>query len=425
LALVIGLLLVGCGRGEDEEARSGGQTRLSGPPITVWVPVGDEGKQPRAAIDEWNRTQAVKVRAQDVPTGTTSEDVVLSAIAARSTPDVYLGAAPVAVPQYAGGQGLLDLGNEFPDAREFVSGRSGERILEQYSTPEGGLFQVPWRTNPVMVFYNARLFRRAGLDPDSPPRTYSQFLAAMEQLDRAGVTPITQSIDQTWWHRFFDFYPTYLAAGQQTLLSKDGRQVAFNAQAGQQALGFWREVFERKFNPRSAVTLDDNNPFNRGRAGMFVAGPWNIPLIRPGVADDVRATTVPVPDGADTENVTTFGDIKSVVIFSTTKNKRASWEFVKFFLSEGNDRAFLEQANQIPLRSGIGEQVSDRVYTKTPLLRPFAEQVDNVLDIDNNGAGVDVMTQVSLAYQSGAIFQREPVSAALAEAAEKARSELE
>src|SRR5690606_4758753 len=37
-----------------------------------------------------------------------------------------------------------------------------------------------------LIFYNKKLFREAGLDPESPPVTYSEFLKAARQITEAG-----------------------------------------------------------------------------------------------------------------------------------------------------------------------------------------------------------------------------------------------
>ncbi len=64
--------------------------------------------------------------------------------------------------------------------------RTGDRA-DQYKSPDGKFYQMPWKSNPVMIFYNKDLFTKAGLDPDNPPlATYDEFLATAQEARRQG-----------------------------------------------------------------------------------------------------------------------------------------------------------------------------------------------------------------------------------------------
>ena len=87
---------------------------------------------------------------------------------------------------------------------------SGDRA-EQYRSPDGGLYQMPWKANPVMIIYNRAIFEEAGLDPDNPPlATYDEFLATAQTLvDEGGVqAAIWPSPAGEFFQPWFDFYPT-------------------------------------------------------------------------------------------------------------------------------------------------------------------------------------------------------------------------
>ncbi len=46
------------------------------------------------------------------------------------------------------------------------------------SRPMAMYYQMPWKTNPVMILYNTAMFEEAGLDPENPPLgTYEDFAA--------------------------------------------------------------------------------------------------------------------------------------------------------------------------------------------------------------------------------------------------------
>ena len=64
------------------------------------------------------------------------------------------------MPQFQKAGGLVAL-DGFEDSAAYVTERSGERA-EQYRSPDGNLYQMPWKANPVMIFYNKEMFKRPG-----------------------------------------------------------------------------------------------------------------------------------------------------------------------------------------------------------------------------------------------------------------------
>ena len=54
----------------------------------------------------------------------------------------------------------------------------------------GKTWIYPFETRIFPVVYNKELFKKAGLDPEQPPTTWADFLAAPEKLKAAGIDPI-------------------------------------------------------------------------------------------------------------------------------------------------------------------------------------------------------------------------------------------
>ena len=61
---------------------------------------------------------------------------------------------------------------------------------------DGKNFGVPWDMGMVGWWYNKDLFAEAGID--APPTTWSEFLADVETLKAAGITPISLGEGDTW-----------------------------------------------------------------------------------------------------------------------------------------------------------------------------------------------------------------------------------
>jgi len=389
--------------------------------ISFWYATNpNETDYAKEVVAAWNESHDVQVDAQPVPAGNSTEEVVLAAIAAGTTPCAFANLAPAAVPQF--GNALLNLSASLDDAEDFLIERSGQEIVDQYRSADGDLYQVPWKVNPVMIFYNTAKFEEAGLDPDNPPQTYSEALEAMGALKDAGITPIQPSIDQTWYERWFDWYPLYLAAGNQLLLNEDATEAIFNNEAGQAAMGFWREVYANEYAPQATAQQDT---YSQGEVAMRIAGPWAIPQIEQGgLLESTAVMSVWIPDDVTPpgELPNTFADAKNIGIFSNCDDQEAAWEFVRFYVSEENDVKFLQMTQQIPLRQNIDEIAGADTFSSHPLLQFFARQSEFTLNVDQSEHLTDIFGIISQAYQAAAIYGEASVEDALNDAASQVNS---
>ena len=196
-------------------------------PITIWYSNNAQevawGKQ---VVASWNTAHAdQKVTAQEIPAGKTSEAVISAAITAGNAPCLVLNTAPFAAGQFEKQGGLVDL-SKFPDGNSYIEGRSGTLADQYKSAVDGDFYQLPWKSNPVVIFYNKKLFAKAGISTSDPGlSTYAGFLAAARKVVRTGAAKV--AIQPAPTSEFFqmdtDFYPLYTAASGGTPLVKGGK----------------------------------------------------------------------------------------------------------------------------------------------------------------------------------------------------------
>ena len=275
--------------------------------------------------------------------------------------------SPAAVPQFQRAGGLVPL-NSFPGGEKYARERVGDRV-DQYFSSDGKLYQLPWKTNPVMIIYNKELFEKAGLDPENPKlATYDEFRRTAETLHRElGIAAIWPSADQMFYQVWFDYYPTFIAAsGGEQLIDENGK-ANFDSDIGIEVGEFWRSLYDAGVIPQESATVD---AFAEEKSAMSLVGPWAV-----AVDGDVDwgVVPVPIPDGTPPEDIYTFSDAKNVSIFSACKNQKTAFDFMKFATSEKSDEALLEATGQMPLRENV-QQVYAPYFEENPSYVPFAEQ---------------------------------------------------
>jgi multiple sugar transport system substrate-binding protein len=91
---------------------------------------------------------------------------------------------------------------EILSAEDIAANPNAQETLYQGQTWNFPLYQFVY---PIV--YNKALFEAAGLDPESPPTTWQDFIAAMEALKGSGVTPFALGLKD-------GFGAEILAAGQ-------------------------------------------------------------------------------------------------------------------------------------------------------------------------------------------------------------------
>jgi len=86
------------------------------------------------------------------------------------------------------------------DPDQFIPGVKG-----YYSFPDGRMAAMPWNSSTAVLWYNKDAFRKAGLDPDNPPRTWAEVREAAAKIKAAGAAEIPLSCAWFTWTQFEQF----------------------------------------------------------------------------------------------------------------------------------------------------------------------------------------------------------------------------
>ena len=418
LAVAVGsVLLTAClsdGGGPPESANT------SRGPIEIWLSTNPEevawGEEVVAA---WNSQHPdEKVTAQQIPAGKTSEEVIYSSIVAGNAPCLVLNTAPSAVPQFEKAGGLVPL-DTFPDGDSYVEERTGKQLADQYRSPDGRFYQIPWKVNPVMIFYNKKLFAEAGLDPDNPPlKTWDEFLQTSRTLVQKGVAhaAIWPAPSSEFFQSWFDFYPLFAARTQQQLV-EDGK-ATFDSPDGVAVGKFWRTMYAEKLAPQEKYNGDS---FKDGQAAMAIVGPWAISVYKDSV--DWGVVPMPTEDGKPADQIYTFSDEKSMAIYYACEHRLTAWDFAKFATSEESDGRLLELTGQMPMRKNLPE-VYASYFAEHPEYVQFADQASRVVEVPNVPNSTEIWQEFRNAWTASVVFDDESIDKAFADAAARANELL-
>jgi multiple sugar transport system substrate-binding protein len=374
-------------------------------------------------VGAWNAQHPdIQVKMQPIPASRSTEEVLLAAIAARTTPDVAANIYPGAISQYVDAGGLYEH-DTLPNFMDFMMARSGEAVVRLYTHPSGHVYQIPWKANPVMFAYNVTLLEEAGIAPEDLA-TYSGFLEAARKVKETWGGEkflYAPTVDVTWWQRFFDFYTLYIAAsGGQTLLDAEG-EVIFDNEAGQEVFGFLGTLFSEGLAPKGQTS---RNRFFEGTALIEPAGPFTMPFYERNAPEGFVFDLMPppVPDRLAGEPVFTYGDPKNIAIFSTSRHPEEAWQFIQFILSPENDAHFMELTGQIPYRVGMeSDPLFAGMITERPMIQHFVEQNARTRGVDDTPYLIEIFDAISREYEAAVVQGARSPEDGLRRAAQTAR----
>ncbi|GII75842.1 sugar ABC transporter substrate-binding protein [Sphaerisporangium rufum] len=406
---------VACGEGGGGGGGDAGQAAAKRGPINVWLSNNpEEVTWGKAMADAWNTAHAdQKISVQEIPAGKTSEEVIGAAITAGNAPCLIFNTAPAAVPQFQKQGGLVPL-NDFPDGASYVEARTGETAA-QYKSPDGKYYQLPWKSNPVMIFYNKKLLKKAGVDPEKPPlATYDEFLATARKIvsSKAADAAIYPAPTSEFFQSWFDFYPLFAAESGGKQLVADGK-AQFDSPEGQRVATFWKTLYDEGLAPKEKYNGDS---FADGKAAMAIVGPWAVSVY--GEKVDWGVAPVPTSTGRSAEEITTFSDAKNVAMYSACQNRATAWDVLKFATGQEQDGALLKATGQMPLRKDLPTTYAD-YFTGKPEYKTFAAQAARTVEVPNVPNSITIWQTFRDAYSSSVIFGKTPVADAFKAAREK------
>ena len=293
--------------------------------LDLWT-IDDPGEYHYVLADEFMKANPdITINVRTVQFEDMVNDLA-RAVATGSGPDItYIDNPEVAL--FASRNLLLDL-------TPYIEKSSVIKVDDIFPGPlasvsyNGGIYGIPRGANTIALYYNADMYREAGLDPDNPPQTWDQLYEAAKALTNPekNVYGIAFSAVATE-EGTFQFLPWLQMTGG------DYDNVA--TEGGARALNVWKKLLdERLASPDTLIRgqFDSTGTFNTGNAAMSISGPWELPRMSAEAKFDYRAALLPIPEeGATRASALGEGDN---VILANSDNPEEAFKFVEFLYAQ-------------------------------------------------------------------------------------------
>jgi multiple sugar transport system substrate-binding protein len=237
-------------------------------------------------------------------------------------------------------------------AAAFAPGRFFKTALETFRY-QGRAYALPWNGGEVMIYYNRKLFREAGLPPPAPDWTWDQFLAAAQRLtrDRDGDGRLDQfgfelpgvPIALGW----MNLLPWIWGAGGD-LLDPAMTRCTLAEPAAIRGMQFIHDLrFRHHVAPATTEFSGTGGGvlFMTGRLGMMADGVWRLTFMRQTDLDWDVARMPRGPAGRFSR-----GTWDGLAIYRGSRHKPEAWRFMQYVLGERGQYHVASSGRALPPR---------------------------------------------------------------------------
>lgn len=265
------------------------------------------------------------------------------------------------------------------------------QVREYYNVGDD-IWGIPWNSSNPVLYYNRGMFEEAGLDPDSPPRTFAEVLEACEAITAA--LPNLQSC--TNWP-MVAWFPEQWVAMQNVLIADNdnGRsarasEVFYDSDAMLFVAEWWQEMADRGFYSYTGSASNYT-----GEAGLFItrrtamtinstAGLTNFISLSDRFGIDLGVGRLFIPHEDATAGVTVGGASVWISAGHSDAELEAARDFVFFLTNTENNIRWHQGSGYFPNRTSALEQLeADGWFEENPF---FAVAIDQLRESEVNVA---------------------------------------
>ena len=330
---------------------SGGTSSDSGKnqTITFWnVFTGSDGDILREIVSKYNseNKDGVKIEMTIMPNDQFQQKLP-AAIATNTAPDMVLFGVEY-MASYVKSGSLEDI-SDFWDTMGVDKSNFYDNVVKQCQV-DGKQYGIPMQYNVSYLYWNKDLFKAAGLDPESPPKTldelasYAVKLTIPSKKQYGLLLPIGVT------------YPQFLWANGGDVDDPSTNKNLLNSDANLKTLEWMRDLaVNKKVTPKGITGSEADTMFQNGQAAMYMSGPWQINGLR---TQGINFGVTSVPKGSAGAYSPAGGCAFEIPAGTSAEKKAAAYKFMKYWLSDEILKTWSKK-NGFPVWSKSLEQQDD------------------------------------------------------------------
>lgn len=233
--------------------------------------------------------------------------------------------------------------------------------LMENSTFDNKVWSIPFQRSTIVMYYNKEHFRKAGLDPEVPPATWEELVAAGKKLTAADKSQWGLMIPSTG-------YPYWmfgaLAKQNDQVLMENGNKTFFDAPKTVEALEFWKSLSqEYEIMPKGTIewgTLRQN--FLDQKTSIMWHSTGNLSVVKAKANFDFGVAMLPAGKKRGTP---TGGGNFYVFKNATDAERQASIKLMKYMTAPTRAAIWSEKTGYMGVSPAAYETDELKAYVKS------------------------------------------------------------
>ncbi|MEU1397651.1 ABC transporter substrate-binding protein [Micromonospora zamorensis] len=285
---------------------------------------------------------------------------------------------------------------------------------------KGGLYNnkrygIPLDMHPLGFYYNKSVMQKAGLDPNKPPTTKDDYVAALTELKKAGI--------QGFWVSPFQFtggmtFYSLLNQWGATLFDAEVAKATFNSDPAVEACTWLVDMIKQGFSPANVGQDADYLSFKSGKNAFTWNGIWQINDLKK--SPEVQWGVAPLPQIGS--KPAAWANSHNFTIVKQRANDANKVSGAKVFINWLSEHSLdWAKGGQIPARKAVREGAEFKALPEISSLAPELEYA--AFPPAAPGLG-EVMTTFYNSFNEAALGKKSPKQA-LDDGVAKANKQLE
>jgi multiple sugar transport system substrate-binding protein len=274
----------------------------------------------------------------------TDNSKILTAISSGTPPDILALGCTNVMGEWASKGALTSLDNLI--ARDHID--KSKFVTEAFHsvTCNGKIYAMPFVPFNEGFLWNKDLFRKAGLDPNTPPRTLDELLVDAKKLTKTDSSGkiIQMGFLPKWPSSHLTTSLTWLFGGD--YYNSTTQKITANDPGVIKAIDWERQVYNgistqavENFVNSSGQYLTAQDPFESGKLAMCIDGSWELAYIKanvPNLDPDIGCAYIPASSDHPELYGTTFIDVNPQIIPAGSKHVEEAWKFISWETTDVN-----------------------------------------------------------------------------------------
>jgi ABC-type glycerol-3-phosphate transport system substrate-binding protein len=377
LSVLVMSVFSACGKKESAEGEKGSAD------LVFWHWWTDRQPVLEQLAKKYKEQTGVSVRFQvAAPVGSEYNNKLQAAAQANTLPDIVgIAAGGELLARYINAGKIYELTDDMNAGwkNEFFSRAAqdfGYKAGNQYGVKPDSYWGVPISAMAIQIFYNKDLFKQAGLDPEKPPKTWKEFIAAGQKLKEKNIIPLSIGFGDLWMIGAFLEPYAWSYVGEQNMKATILGKRPYTTAEWEKVLKLFVDLRDNQMLVKGGVTSPNKESeqlFSSGRCAMIMNGSWGVNVFKgmnPGLNYGVMR--LPKPDDAAYPMYVRGGVGSGAAVTTQSPRAKDAVAFLKWLTSQEQQTVYANVGLDLPANQKC-------LPGLLPQLQPFASSMNDLI----------------------------------------------